>query len=95
MFCRPPLSVYGAQPRSFEPRFVAFSLICGTHKRLIEKELEGFGIRLNKQPPNISFKKKEKGGISITKTVNLTHIDEETVKAVLSESLPEAFATLQ
>ena len=56
-----------------------------THKRLIEKELEGFGIRLNKQPPNISFKKKEKGGISITKTVNLTHIDEDTVKAVLSE----------
>ena len=27
-----------------------------THKRLIEKELEGFGIRLNKQPPNIYFK---------------------------------------
>jgi len=23
------------------------------HKRIIEKELEGFGIRLNKQPPNI------------------------------------------
>ena len=25
-----------------------------THKRLIEKELEGFGIRLNKKPPAIS-----------------------------------------
>ena len=24
-----------------------------THKRIIERELEGFGIRLNKQPPNI------------------------------------------
>ena len=24
-----------------------------THKRLIERELEGFGIRLNKQPPSI------------------------------------------
>lgn len=33
-----------------------------THKRLIEKELEGFGIRLNKKPPNITFKKKDKGG---------------------------------
>ena len=31
------------------------------HKRIIEKELEGFGIRLNKKPPNIVFKKKEKG----------------------------------
>ena len=35
------------------------------HKNLIEHELEGFGIRLNKKPPNISFRKKEKGGISL------------------------------
>lgn len=27
-----------------------------THKRIIERELEGFGIRLNKTPPNITFK---------------------------------------
>jgi len=26
-----------------------------THKRIIERELEGFGIRLNKQPPNIGI----------------------------------------
>lgn len=28
------------------------------HKQVIEKELEGFGIRLNKTPPNIVFRKK-------------------------------------
>ena len=39
------------------------------HKRLIEKELEGFGIRLNKTPPNISFKKKDKGGVNLTMQV--------------------------
>jgi hypothetical protein len=33
-----------------------------THKKLIEHELEGFGIRLNKQPPKINFKKKDKVG---------------------------------
>ena len=27
-----------------------------THKRIIERELEGFGIRLNKKAPNITFK---------------------------------------
>ena len=32
-----------------------------TDKRIIEDELEGFGIRVNKQPPNIVFKKKDKG----------------------------------
>jgi small GTP-binding protein len=31
------------------------------HKRIIEKELEGVGIRLNKQPPAITVKKKERG----------------------------------
>lgn len=40
------------------------------HKRLIEKELEGFGIRLNKTPPNISFKKKDKGGINLVLQVS-------------------------
>jgi uncharacterized protein len=31
-------------------------------KRIIENELEGFGIRLNKRPPNITVRKKDKGG---------------------------------
>jgi len=39
-----------------------------THKNIIEKELEGFGIRLNKQPPDISFKRRAKGGITFQNT---------------------------
>jgi small GTP-binding protein len=34
------------------------------HKKIIENELEGFGIRLNKKPPQITFTKKDKGGIN-------------------------------
>jgi small GTP-binding protein len=51
-----------------------------THKHLVEAELEGFGIRINKKPPNIKFKKKEKGGINLqcpipqTKGINLSTI---------------------
>ncbi|TPX36987.1 threonine---tRNA ligase [Synchytrium microbalum] len=56
-----------------------------TDKRIIEKELEGFGIRLNKQPPQITFKKKEKGGVNVTSTVSLTNLDSDSVKAILSE----------
>ena len=56
-----------------------------TDKRVIEQELEGFGIRINKQPPNIKVTKKDKGGISITSTVNLTHIDDDEIKAVMNE----------
>jgi ribosome-interacting GTPase 1 len=36
-----------------------------THKKIIERELEGFGIRLNKTPPKITFKVKPKGGLAI------------------------------
>ncbi|EGD79305.1 developmentally regulated GTP-binding protein 1 [Salpingoeca rosetta] len=55
------------------------------HKQIIEKELEGFGIRLNKRPPQISVKKKEKGGIHITSTVPLTKLDNDTIKTILGE----------
>lgn len=48
-----------------------------TDKKLIEQELEGFGIRVNGEPPNIVFRKKDKGGVSITSTVPLTHIDND------------------
>lgn len=57
-----------------------------THKRIIERELEGFGIRLNRSPPNISFRKKEKGGIMITQTgIELTHLDHDTITAICKE----------
>ncbi|WBW71896.1 GTPase Obg family, involved in cytoplasmic translation Rbg1 [Schizosaccharomyces osmophilus] len=56
-----------------------------SHKRVIEEELEGFGIRLNKDPPNIVFKKKERGGVNITNTVPLNHIDLDEIRAVCSE----------
>lgn len=54
-------------------------------KKLIESELEGFGIRLNKKPPAIIVRKKDKGGLAITNTVPLTNIDHEEIHAVCSE----------
>ena len=54
-------------------------------KKLIEGELEGFGIRLNKKPPAIIVRKKDKGGLAITNTVPLTNIDHDEIKAVCSE----------
>jgi len=56
-------------------------------KKKIEYELEGFGIRLNKKPPNIVFKKKEKGGIalSVAPGFELQDCDEDAIKGVLNE----------
>ena len=55
------------------------------HKRLIEKELEGFGIRLNQQPPNIYFKRKEKGGLNCQFLVPQDELDLDLIKTILSE----------
>jgi small GTP-binding protein len=55
------------------------------HKRIIEKELEGFGIRLNKTPPNIIFRKKDKGGINLQTMVQQSELDLELIKTILAE----------
>jgi small GTP-binding protein len=56
-----------------------------THKRIIEKELEGFGIRLNQKPPQIILKRKEKGGLAITKACPLTKLDNKMITAIAKE----------
>lgn len=52
-----------------------------THKKVIERELEMSGIRINKLPPNLRITKKEKGGISVMGG----DIDHDTIKAILHE----------
>ena len=37
------------------------------------------------QPPNINFKRKDKGGISMSTTVKLKYLDLDTVTTVLKE----------
>ena len=56
-----------------------------THKKIIENELEGFGIRLNKKPPNVSFRRKEKGGINMQSTVKLSELNLDIVTSILKE----------
>ncbi|XP_075220012.1 GTP-binding protein 128up [Lycorma delicatula] len=66
------------------------------HKKLIEHELEGFGLRLNKAPPNIGFRKKDKGGINLQTLVPQSELDLETVRTILSEyRVPNADVTLR
>tara|TARA_B110001452_G_scaffold121067_1_gene100483 strand:+ start:418 stop:1056 length:639 start_codon:yes stop_codon:yes gene_type:complete len=52
------------------------------HKRIIERELEGVGIRLNKKPPAITVTKKLKGGLNFSTSVKggLNHLDEDGIR---------------
>jgi len=50
----------------------------------ILKELYNFGIRINQEPPNISIKKKDRGGIAIASTVPLS-MDRESIATIVRE----------
>ena len=58
-----------------------------TDKRIIERELEGFGIRLNKKKPDIILKKKDKGGVTIQKAMGLQmkNMTDDTIRKILHE----------
>ena len=55
-----------------------------SHKRLIEHELKGLGIRLNRKPPPIIFRQKDRSGISPSSAIQ-TELTAETVKSVCAE----------
>ncbi|MBT6878621.1 MAG: GTP-binding protein, partial [Gammaproteobacteria bacterium] len=42
------------------------------HRAILERELRLVGLRLNEDPPNISFVKKHDGGLKFNSTVKLT-----------------------
>jgi len=53
--------------------------------KTIEDELEGFGIRLNRSPPDVTIKKLVKGGVTLTSTKKLTKISKNEIVAALNE----------
>ncbi|KAJ3361954.1 developmentally-regulated GTP-binding protein 2 [Allomyces macrogynus ATCC 38327] len=54
-------------------------------RELLERELEAVGIRVNKRRPNVYFKVKTGGGLSINATCKLTKINEKMVYHILHD----------
>ncbi|GAB9463105.1 hypothetical protein Gpo141_00000578 [Globisporangium polare] len=52
------------------------------HREILENELETVGLRLNREPPDIYFKKKNGGGITFNSTVRLTKLGDDPYKTV-------------
>lgn len=53
-------------------------------KKLLTKELEQVGIRLNKKRPDISIKVKKTGGTTLNGMCDLTYVDVQMVREILS-----------
>jgi ribosome-interacting GTPase 1 len=63
------------------------------HRRILTEELESVGIRLNRKPPNIYFRKKKTGGISFNATVPLSRMDEKLCHRILQVRAPRSYQT--
>jgi len=64
------------------------------HKKIIERELEGFGIRLNKLPPELTVRRKDKGGLRIVKLEACPKLSDETVSAMQIVSICKEYRIL-
>lgn len=54
------------------------------HYEVLVQELNDAGIRVNSRPPDVTIRKKPRGGINISSTVEL-ELEEDTIKSILGE----------
>ncbi|MBX7077322.1 MAG: GTP-binding protein [Methanobacteriaceae archaeon] len=52
---------------------------------VIIRELRNIGIRPNEKKPDVTVHKKRLGGVQVSSTVNLTYLDEKTIRSILNE----------
>ena len=55
------------------------------HMNVIINELRNIGIRPNESVPDVTVKAKKMGGLKIVSTVPLTHLDEVSIRSILTE----------
>ena len=55
------------------------------HLNVILKELNNVGVRPNQTKPDVRIKKTRKGGINVSTTVHLSHLDEKTIRSIINE----------
>ncbi|WP_409200016.1 OBG GTPase family GTP-binding protein [Methanobrevibacter sp. DSM 116169] len=55
------------------------------HLDVILKELKNIGIRPNEKKPDVTVNPKKLGGVHVSSTVPLTHLDEKTIRSIINE----------
>ena len=71
--------------RSADMAVILLDVSHSGHLKALQKEIFDTGVRINQQPPDIKIVKKTRGGMTVASTLKLTHIDEETIRAVMAE----------
>ena len=64
---------------------VVLDVLNPQHLKVILKELHDIGIRPNQKEPDVTVKRKKLGGVHVSSTVPLTHLDEKTIRSIINE----------
>src|SRR3989344_6607834 len=64
---------------------VLLDVFAPEHLKVVKKEIDETGLRINQKPPLVKISKKIRGGIDLGLTVKLTKLNEETIKNILKE----------
>ncbi len=65
------------------------------HLEIMTRELHAAGLRLNQKTPDVVVKKTGQGGINITTTTKLPHLNETLIKSISSEYVINADITIR
>ncbi len=55
------------------------------HLDIILNELRDIGVRPNEREPDVTVRRKKIGGVHISSTTELTHLDEKTIRSIINE----------
>ena len=55
------------------------------HLDIILRELRDIGIRPNENKPDVKVRRKKLGGVQVSSTEELTHLDEATIRSIINE----------
>ena len=71
--------------RTAELIVVVLDVLNPQHLDVILKELRNIGIRPNERPPDVTVNRRRTGGVHVSSTVPLTHLDEKTIRSIINE----------
>jgi small GTP-binding protein len=71
--------------RSADLIVIVMDVFNPNHQEIIFKELSDVGIRPNQKQPDVTVKRKKLGGLHLSSTTKLTHLDEKTIRSIINE----------
>ena len=71
--------------RSADLIIVVLDVFNPKHLEVILRELRDVGIRPNEKEPDVTVKRKKLGGVHVSSTTKLTHLDEKTIRSIINE----------